>query len=57
MQKWYLMLVLLATLIIPIRNAANPNIPEAIKKTVLHMAIFVFVWGLGCIYLYWKLPP
>ena len=57
MQKYYLMLILLATLIIPLRNARNPNQAEGQRKTIQQMAIFVLIWGLGCVYLYWRLPP
>lgn len=57
MQKWYLMSILLATLIIPIRNARNPDASAAVRKTVVQMAVFVLSWGLGCVYVYWRLPP
>jgi hypothetical protein len=56
MQKYYLMLILLATLIIPLRNAKNPNHAEGQRKTIQQMVVFVFIWGLGCVYVYWRLP-
>ncbi|HKU36899.1 MAG TPA: hypothetical protein VJR89_02095 [Polyangiales bacterium] len=56
MQKYYLMLILLATLIIPLRNARHANVAEGLRKTIQQMALFVLIWGLGCVYVYWRLP-
>ena len=56
MQTWYWISILLATLIIPIRNARLPDVSDAVRKTVVQMLVFVLVRGLGCVYVYWRLP-
>jgi hypothetical protein len=56
MQKAYLMAILLATLVIPFRNASNSRLSKGAQRTALQMALFVLIWGLGCVYVYWSIP-
>ena len=56
MQKAFLMSILIATLVIPMRNAGKFRLEKGIKRTAIQMALFVTLWGLGCVYVYWKLP-
>jgi hypothetical protein len=57
MQKSYLMSLLVASVVIPMRQAARKKVREGIRRTVIYMAVFVLVWGLGIFYIYWRLPP
>jgi len=56
MQKNYLMAILLATMAIPMMQAKHAQFQKGMRKTVLHMTIFILAWGLGCVYVYWSLP-
>jgi hypothetical protein len=57
MQKAFLMSVLIATLLIPLRHANNPDAQRALRKTVIQSVGFIALWGLGCAYFYWYIPP
>ncbi len=56
MQKVLLMSVLVATMVIPIRNARNPRLARPLRRTVIQMFAFLFFWIMGLKYLYWHLP-
>jgi hypothetical protein len=56
MQKIYLMSILFVTIVIPIRNSADPRMHRGLRNTILQSAIFIAIWGLGCVYVYWSLP-
>lgn len=56
MQKVLLMSVLIATLVIPFRNARLPAADESARRTMRDTCWFVAAWGLACAYVYWYLP-
>jgi len=50
--KLVLMSILLATVIIPFRNAKRGSFQQGLRRTYLQMLGFVVVWAFGCIYAY-----
>lgn len=55
-QKALLMAMLIATFVIPMRNAKNPRLSRPLKRTVRQLFIFTMLWVLCLKYLYWHLP-
>lgn len=56
MKRFFLISILLATVIIPTRCAKAPRARQGVRKTVIQMTLFVTVWGLALKYFYMSLP-
>ena len=55
MLKAILMSILLATVVIPFRNASRPLLEDGLRRTRIQMFGFIALWALACIaaYLYY----
>jgi hypothetical protein len=55
MAKALLLSILIATIAIPMRNARAKSARAGLKRVVVSMTIYIFVWVAYCVYLFLKL--
>jgi heme/copper-type cytochrome/quinol oxidase subunit 3 len=56
MQKYYLLSLLVLSVVIPLRLVSQAGVEVAAKKMYWHFLLFLWLWGQGIKYIYWRLP-